>query len=136
MLDTLTYQTNAVSNTTVTWSPRASISASKSATGCVCASAGHTRIVASRFHPRHLSWFERVVLRRHVRYDPALDREARVGELRDLYWVVKGVERGDARRGVGVRVRVGAVGTPAGSLVSDKVSRNSDAEAASEETVV
>jgi hypothetical protein len=36
-------------------------------------------------HPRHLSLFERFVLRRHRHYDPELDRKARVEELRTLY---------------------------------------------------
>jgi len=36
-------------------------------------------------HPRHLSFWERYVLRRHRYYDPALDREAKIAELRSRY---------------------------------------------------
>ena len=36
-------------------------------------------------HPRHLSLWERVVLRRHRYYDPDLDRETKVSELRSKY---------------------------------------------------
>ncbi|BGP13522.1 hypothetical protein JCM10213_005364 [Rhodosporidiobolus nylandii] len=36
-------------------------------------------------HPRHLSWWERVVLKRHQHYDPVKDREDRIDELRVLY---------------------------------------------------
>ena len=36
-------------------------------------------------HPRHLSWYERFVLGRHKAYDPELDRQSRVKELRVLY---------------------------------------------------
>jgi hypothetical protein len=36
-------------------------------------------------HPRHLSWWERVVLKRGQAYDPELDRKQRVKELRVVY---------------------------------------------------
>lgn len=36
-------------------------------------------------HPRHLSLWERVVLKRHLAYDPELDREAKMTELKGLY---------------------------------------------------
>jgi hypothetical protein len=36
-------------------------------------------------HPRHLSTWERYVLRRHRYYDPALDRAAKIAELRSRY---------------------------------------------------
>jgi hypothetical protein len=36
-------------------------------------------------HPRHLSWWEKVVLKRHLAYNPELDREQRVKELRVIY---------------------------------------------------
>jgi hypothetical protein len=36
-------------------------------------------------HPRHLSWYERLVLHRHRSYDPKLDAKAKMDELRDLY---------------------------------------------------
>ena len=36
-------------------------------------------------HPRHLSLFERYVLKQHLRYDPAKDREQRLAELRETY---------------------------------------------------
>ncbi|BFZ62277.1 hypothetical protein YB2330_003366 [Saitoella coloradoensis] len=36
-------------------------------------------------HPRHLSWWERVVLRRDKGYDPMKDREAKIRELRAVY---------------------------------------------------
>lgn len=41
-------------------------------------------------HPRHLSWYERVVLKRHLQYNPELDREARITEMRALYNQVEG----------------------------------------------
>ncbi|ODN87114.1 Pi-transporter A-1 [Cryptococcus wingfieldii CBS 7118] len=36
-------------------------------------------------HPRHLSWFEKVVLKRHHAYDAEKDRMQRVRELRIMY---------------------------------------------------
>lgn len=36
-------------------------------------------------HPRHLSFWERYVLQRHRYYDPVLDREAKIAELRARY---------------------------------------------------
>lgn len=36
-------------------------------------------------HPRHLSLFERMVLGRHKNYDPELDKQAKIDELRGLY---------------------------------------------------
>lgn len=36
-------------------------------------------------HPQHLSLYERVVLKRHLAYDPAKDRVARIDEMRVLY---------------------------------------------------
>ncbi|KAK5038099.1 hypothetical protein LTS07_001567 [Exophiala sideris] len=41
-------------------------------------------------HPRHLSWFEKTVLKRHLNYNPELDRQSKVEELRDLYNKVEG----------------------------------------------
>jgi hypothetical protein len=45
--------------------------------------AGEYRGIA--VHPRHLSWYERVVLKRHLAYDAEKDREMRVQELRVAY---------------------------------------------------
>ena len=36
-------------------------------------------------HPRHLSLFERVVLKRHLAYDAEKDRDMKIQELRELY---------------------------------------------------
>jgi MFS family permease len=36
-------------------------------------------------HPRHLSLFERVVLKRGKRYDPVLDRDSKIEEMRQLW---------------------------------------------------
>ena len=36
-------------------------------------------------HPQHLSLWERLVLHRHRNYDPVVDREQRVAELRKMY---------------------------------------------------
>ena len=36
-------------------------------------------------HPRHLSFFEKVFLKRGRNYDPELDRKAKIEELRSLY---------------------------------------------------
>lgn len=36
-------------------------------------------------HPRHLSWYERVVQKQHLKYDPVLDRKQRLAELRDVF---------------------------------------------------
>ncbi|WVO14752.1 hypothetical protein L204_102390 [Cryptococcus depauperatus] len=36
-------------------------------------------------HPRHLSWWERIVLKRHLAYNPEKDRMQRVRELRMIY---------------------------------------------------
>jgi hypothetical protein len=36
-------------------------------------------------HPRHLSWYEIHVLKRNQHYDPTLDAEAKIAELRVLY---------------------------------------------------
>ncbi|ORY27623.1 major facilitator superfamily domain-containing protein [Naematelia encephala] len=36
-------------------------------------------------HPRHLSWWERYALKRHLAYDPELDRKQKVQELRAAY---------------------------------------------------
>lgn len=41
-------------------------------------------------HPRHLSLFERVVLKRDRAYDPELDRQQKIDELRQLYEKVEG----------------------------------------------
>lgn len=41
-------------------------------------------------HPRHISWFEKTVLKRHLNYNPELDRQSKVDELRDLYNKVEG----------------------------------------------
>ena len=49
-------------------------------------------------HPRHLSLFEKVILKRGRDYDPELDRKARIEELRSLYDRVnseKGTELGE-----------------------------------------
>ena len=40
-------------------------------------------------HPRHLSTWEIYVLKRHLAYDPELDRVARVNELREEYLSAK-----------------------------------------------
>jgi MFS family permease len=36
-------------------------------------------------HPRHLSLFERVILKRSRNYDPKLDKESKIEEMRQLY---------------------------------------------------
>jgi hypothetical protein len=36
-------------------------------------------------HPRHLSWYEKVVLKRHLAYNPELDRADKAEELRRVY---------------------------------------------------
>lgn len=36
-------------------------------------------------NPRHLSWYERVVLKRDRYYDPVQDKEDKIDELRILY---------------------------------------------------
>lgn len=36
-------------------------------------------------HPRHLSWYERIVLGRHKNYNPELDQRDKLNELRELY---------------------------------------------------
>jgi len=41
-------------------------------------------------HPRHLSLFERVVLKRDRAYDPEIDRQQKINELRQLYEKVEG----------------------------------------------
>lgn len=41
-------------------------------------------------HPRHLSLFECVVLKRHLQYDAEKDRDMKIQELRDLYEKVEG----------------------------------------------
>lgn len=43
-------------------------------------------------HPRHLSLFERVVLKRHIYYDPELDRNQKIAELRQVYESTKQME--------------------------------------------
>jgi hypothetical protein len=43
-------------------------------------------------HPRHLSLFERVVLKRHIYYDPELDRNQKVAELRQVYESTRQIE--------------------------------------------
>jgi len=41
-------------------------------------------------HPQHLSLFERVVLKRDRNYNPELDKQAKIEELRSLYQKVEG----------------------------------------------
>lgn len=36
-------------------------------------------------HPRHLSWFEKFVLKRHLAYDAELDRKMKVEEMKRAY---------------------------------------------------
>jgi hypothetical protein len=36
-------------------------------------------------HPRHISLWERLVLRRHKHYNPELDRDAKLSELKERY---------------------------------------------------
>ena len=36
-------------------------------------------------HPRHLSWYERFVLKRHLAYNPELDYQQKRDELRSIY---------------------------------------------------
>jgi len=36
-------------------------------------------------HPRHISLYERYVLQRHRNYDPILDRQNKIDELRQTY---------------------------------------------------
>lgn len=41
-------------------------------------------------HPRHLSLYERMVLKRHLAYNPELDRKARMKEWRVLHEAISG----------------------------------------------
>ncbi|GAA6043351.1 hypothetical protein JCM8097_008044 [Rhodosporidiobolus ruineniae] len=51
-----------------------------------CVRAGHPeQYHGVAIHPRHLSWYERVVLKRNKYYDPVQDRIDRIEELRVLY---------------------------------------------------
>jgi hypothetical protein len=53
-------------------------------------------------HPRHLSVFERVVLKRGRNYDPKLDKEANIGEMRKLFRAMnEGSVKEDPGRGSG-----------------------------------
>ena len=36
-------------------------------------------------HPRHISLYERVVLKRHLPYNPQLDAQQKIGEFRTVY---------------------------------------------------
>lgn len=36
-------------------------------------------------HPRHLSMYEKLVLKRHKAYDPVLDRESKIAEMREAW---------------------------------------------------
>lgn len=50
-------------------------------------------------HPRHLSLWERMVHKRHLAYNPELDRHAKIDELRQAYESMRalnGMEGGDA----------------------------------------
>ena len=62
-------------------------------------------------HPRHLSLYERVVLKRHLNYDAEKDRDMKVQELRELYEKVEGAKSKEHDREGG-----------SGESVSDKVS--------------
>lgn len=62
-------------------------------------------------HPRHLSWFERSVLKRDRNYDPVLDRKGKIEELR-LSYTAASFSTGKE-----------GVGSESDDLVSDKVSR-------------
>lgn len=44
-------------------------------------------------HPRHLSLFERVILKRHLNYDPEKDRAAKIEELRAVYESVRAADK-------------------------------------------
>lgn len=37
-------------------------------------------------HPKHLSWWEHYILKRSSNYDPALDKKAKIAELKALYF--------------------------------------------------
>lgn len=51
-----------------------------------CVRAGHPELYHGiAIHPRHLSWYERTVLKRNRHYDPVQDRLDRIEELRVLY---------------------------------------------------
>ncbi|BGP42538.1 hypothetical protein JCM10449v2_006550 [Rhodotorula kratochvilovae] len=51
-----------------------------------CVRAGHPELYHGvAIHPHHLSWYERVVLKRDRYYDPAQDKLDRIEELRVLY---------------------------------------------------
>ncbi|GAA6017770.1 hypothetical protein JCM11491_004611 [Sporobolomyces phaffii] len=51
-----------------------------------CVRSGHPELYHGiAIHPRHLSWYERVVLKRDRYYDPVQDRLDRIEELRVLY---------------------------------------------------
>jgi hypothetical protein len=62
-------------------------------------------------HPRHLSLFERVVLKRHENYDPEKDRDMKIDELRQLYQKAEASKSDEPDRKGGSR-----------ESVSDKVS--------------
>ncbi|KAL1410305.1 hypothetical protein Q8F55_004311 [Vanrija albida] len=55
-------------------------------------------------HPRHLSWFERFILKRHLAYDPELDRQQRVKELRVMW---------EARQAAATKEQTGVDAIPA-----------------------
>ncbi|GAA5859566.1 hypothetical protein JCM5353_001507 [Sporobolomyces roseus] len=51
-----------------------------------CVRSGHPELYHGiAIHPRHLSWYERVVLKRNRYYDPVQDKVDRIDELRVLY---------------------------------------------------
>lgn len=52
-------------------------------------------------HPRHLSLYERVVLKRHYAYDAEKDRMQKISELRQLYDLTKADEVQDDKGGSG-----------------------------------
>ena len=62
-------------------------------------------------HPRHLSLYEKVVLKRHTYYDPNVDREMKINELMDLYDKVEGSKAKELE------------GQGSGESVSDEVSQ-------------
>ena len=50
-------------------------------------------------HRRHLSWYEIVVLKRHQAYDPELDKQANVKDMRDLYGKISAQSENEAEKG-------------------------------------
>lgn len=72
-------------------------------------------------HPQHLSLWERVVQKRHLRYDPVKDRQSKIEELRAT-WEAMQREKGSEKGGMGDRFgEDSGVDPDEASFVSDDV---------------